>query len=49
LFCAVIWWGLASPAKIAGSIWLLGGLVIMAVRTRWFSKPIRLPDPAIYD
>jgi amino acid transporter len=49
LFCAVIWWGLASPAKIAGSIWLLVGLIIMAARTRWFSKPIRLPDPAIYD
>jgi amino acid transporter len=49
LFCAVIWWGLASPAKIAGSIWLVAGLAIMGVRTRWFSKPIRLPDPAIYD
>lgn len=46
LFCLVIWWGLASPAKIAGSIWLGVGLVVVGARTNWYRKPLKLPDPA---
>ena len=45
LFCAVIWWGLASPAKIAGSIWLGAGIILIGVRSNWFRQPINLPDP----
>jgi amino acid transporter len=36
LFCLVIWWGLATPAKIAGGIWFTVGLVHSAIRTRGF-------------
>lgn len=36
LFCLVIWWGLATPAKIAGGIWFAVGLVYSAIRTRGF-------------
>ncbi|MCX6634488.1 MAG: APC family permease, partial [Acidobacteria bacterium] len=36
LFCLVIWWGLATPAKIAGGIWFAVGLVHSAIRTRGF-------------
>ena len=45
LFCAVIWWGLAPPAKIAGTIWILVGLVLVGVRSNWFREPLNLPDP----
>ncbi len=48
-FCAIIWWGLASPAKIAGSIWLLIGAVVVGARTHWYRRPLRLPDAAIYE
>ena len=49
LFCGVIWWGLASPAKIVGSIWLVVGILVVGWRTHWFRKPLRLPDPSIYE
>jgi amino acid transporter len=49
LFCAAIWWGLATPAKITGSIWLLAGVVVLGVRSNWFREPLRLPDPALYE
>ncbi len=45
LFCAVIWWGLAVPAKIAGSIWLLAGVLLIGARSKWFREPLNLPDP----
>jgi putrescine importer len=49
LFCAVIWWGLATPAKRAGTIWLVVGVVVVGWRTNWYRKPLRLPDPSIYE
>jgi putrescine importer len=49
LFCAVIWWGLATPAKITGSIWLAVGVVVLGARTNWFRGPLHLPDPALYE
>lgn len=36
LFCLAIWWGLPRPAKIAGGVWFLVGLVYDAIRTRGF-------------
>jgi putrescine importer len=45
LFCAVIWWGLAVPAKIAGSVWLAAGIILIGARSKWFREPISLPDP----
>ena len=45
LFCAAIWWGLASPAKIAGSIWLAAGVVLIGLQSDWFRRPLNLPDP----
>jgi putrescine importer len=49
LFCAVIWLGLASPAKIAGTIWLAAGVLVVGARTRWYRQPLTLPDPSIYE
>jgi amino acid transporter len=36
LFCLAIWWGLQKPAKIAGGVWFLVGLIYDAIRTRGF-------------
>lgn len=34
--CLFIWWHLGRPAKIAGGIWMLAGIVYGAVKTRGF-------------
>jgi putrescine importer len=49
LFCAVIWVGLDSPAKIAGSVWLVIGCFVLGSHTRWFRQPIVLSDPTSYE
>ncbi len=36
VFCLVIWWGLAGPAKIVGGLWLALGIIYDAVKTRGF-------------
>lgn len=48
-FCALIWWGLAPPAKIAGGVWFVVGLFVLATHTRGFRQPLVLPDPASYE
>lgn len=49
LFCGIIWWGLGPPAKIAGGIWFIIGLFVLAGHTRGFRQPLTLPDPANYE
>jgi putrescine importer len=49
LFCAVIWLGLNRPAKIAGSVWLVVGIFVLAARTRTFREPMVMSDPATYE
>src|ERR1700751_1851939 len=49
IFCPIIWIGLSSPAKIAGSIWLCVGLVVVALRTRGFREPMVLTSLAGYE
>lgn len=44
VFCLVIWWGLAAPAKIIGGIWLGLGIIYCAVKTRGFRTPPRTLD-----
>jgi putrescine importer len=39
LFCFGIWISLRTPAKIAGGVWLLAGIVYLAVKTRGFRRP----------
>lgn len=48
-FCAVIWWGLALPAKIAGTLWLAAGFIAIGARTGWFRRPLVLVDFANYE
>lgn len=36
LFCLLIWWNLASSARIAGAAWLAAGLLYDGIRTRGF-------------
>jgi amino acid transporter len=48
LFCTLIWIGLGAPAKIAGGIWFVIGLVVLATHTSGFRKQLVLPDPAAY-
>jgi putrescine importer len=43
LFCFWIWFNLAVPAKVVGGLWLLGGIVLVAIKTRGFRmKPVQL-------
>lgn len=49
LFCAVIWLGLNPPAKIAGSIWLLIGVFVLAAHTKRFREPMVMTDPSAYE
>jgi len=49
VFCTVIWLGLGAPAKIAGGIWFVIGVFVLATHTRGFQEPIVLPDPANYE
>ncbi len=49
VFCTAIWWGLAAPAKIAGGIWFIVGVVVLTVHTRGFRRELVLPDPAVYE
>ena len=49
LFCTAIWLGLGAPAKIAGGIWFVIGVVVLAAHTKGFQKPIAMPDPAHYE
>ena len=49
LFCAVIWVGLSRPAKIAGSIWLVVGIFVLAAHTRQFREPMVMTDPSAYE
>lgn len=49
LFCTIIWLGLGAPAKIAGGIWFVIGLVVLATHTRGFRQELALPDPAHYE
>ena len=49
LFCAVIWLGLGGPAKIAGGLWFVVGVVVLAMHTRGFRQPIQLRDPSRFD
>jgi putrescine importer len=44
LFCGAIWWELGTPAKIAGSIWFVVGVVILCLYTRGFARKLELPD-----
>jgi amino acid transporter len=36
LVCLVLWWNLSTQARILGSVWMIAGIVVGAVRTRGF-------------
>jgi hypothetical protein len=38
VFCLWIWLGLSTLAKVVGGLWLLGGLVYCAIKTRGFRR-----------
>lgn len=47
LVCLYIWSALRTPAKIAGFIWLLLGLLYCGVKTNWFRRRLEFAeDPA---
>lgn len=43
--CAIIWWNLSPPARIAGSIWLALGVAYGAWRTGLFRKEMSFEVP----
>ena len=43
--CAIIWWNLSPPAKIAGSIWLGFGVAYGAWKTSFFRKEMFFETP----
>jgi amino acid transporter len=40
LFCFIIWINLSDKAKIAGSIWILTGMIVGFIKTKGFRKTI---------
>ncbi len=44
LFCTAIWAGLGTPAKTAGSIWFVVGLIVLTIQTRGFTQ-----KPAMFE
>jgi amino acid transporter len=45
--CLVLWLGLKTAAKVAGAVWLAGGLALGAWRTRGFrARPLSFQPPA---
>ena len=42
IVCLYIWWSLRTPAKIAGSIWLLAGVIYCAGKTAFFRRRLEL-------
>ena len=49
LFCTIIWLGLGAPAKIAGGVWFVIGLVVLATHTHGFRQRLAMPDPSTYE
>lgn len=49
VFCTIIWLGLGTPAKIAGGIWFVLGVFVLAWHTQGFREQLALPDPASYE
>jgi putrescine importer len=43
--CAIIWWSLSPPAKIAGSIWLGLGVAYGAWKTNFFRTEMSFEVP----
>ena len=43
--CAIIWWSLSPPAKIAGTIWLAFGIAYGAWKTNGFRKEMSFEVP----
>jgi amino acid transporter len=43
--CAYIWWSLRTPAKIAGFVWLITGVVYGAWHTKGFTTQIQFAAP----
>jgi amino acid transporter len=44
LFCFAIWSGLSVLAKVAGSLWLIIGIAVLAGRTQWFTTKRGMSD-----
>jgi len=42
--CAFLWWGLSTPAKTLGSIWMAVGIAFGIWKTNWFRTPLSF-DP----
>ena len=38
--CAFLWWGLSTPAKTLGTIWMAAGVAFGIWKTRWFREPL---------
>lgn len=48
--CVYIWWSLRTPAKVAGFLWLVLGLIYCAVKTNMFRRPLEFaPDSTVAD
>ena len=48
-FCTLIWIDLGSPAKFAGGVWFVLGVIALAVHTRLFRLPVTVHDPSQYE
>jgi hypothetical protein len=49
VFCTISWLGISAPAQIAGGIWFIIGVFVLAAHTRGFRQPMVLPYPGHYE
>ncbi len=40
LVCLILWWNLSTQARVLGSVWMVAGIVVGALRTRGFRASI---------
>ena len=42
IVCLYIWWSLQTPAKIAGFLWLILGIVYCGFKTNFFTRQLEM-------
>jgi amino acid transporter len=40
LVCLVLWWNLSTQARVLGSVWMIAGIALGAIRTRGFREGV---------
>jgi hypothetical protein len=52
LVCLALWWGLSTPCKILGGIWMVAGMLFGVWKTRGFKSNLvnfEIPPDSLHD